>query len=227
MAHAAALPMLSVADAYSRLYDFNRQPLTPAWAAALPDALATAGFLGIERPPPPYTAVADTHWLHFHHPQATGPLVHKLYVSTSITALPRLVAATLPLFAELAIPAFKLGARAADLLRPDHMVLYFASPEQRDHVAAEIATTLLPLAGPLVPAVGVPFTAAIAADTRGLLSWGTDSVRGVSHRSFVVEIMAAALAAVGSAPGDRIAAMRARLTDAGICPDRFEPLRTQ
>lgn len=223
MAHVAAMPVLSPAVAANRLYGFHRQPLTAGWQRALPGGAEAVRFLFGAMQPVGYAMGADSHWLHFRAAEAVGPLVHKLYLSTQIAALPRLVQTVAPLFAELAVPAFKLGGAAADLLRADHMVAYFASPAHRDHAAAALAAALVPPGGPLVPPRGVPFTIPLAADPGGLLSWGTDPVDGRSFRIALIEAMAAALDAAAPEPGARLEAMRAGLAAAGICPDSFTP----
>jgi hypothetical protein len=69
--------------------------------------------------------------------------------------------------ADLGGADFKVGQDAAGLLRPDKMVVYFASREQLDRAAAVV---LARLDG--CPAHGVPLTAGI--DAAGLLSWGID-----------------------------------------------------
>jgi hypothetical protein len=222
--HVAAIPGLVDQAAADRLYRMNSQPLTPALMRSLPDAEAAARYLGLAPPPAPYRAVADAHWLHFRHPAAAGPLVHKLYVSTRLTALPALLALALPLLAANAVPSFKLGAHAAGLARCDHFVLHFASPDHRDHVATELAILLVPPAGPRLPPLGVPFAAAVVADPAGLIGSGFDPPEH-SHRSWITTVMAAALGPAGAAAGARAAAMRSAVQAAGLCPDRFVPLR--
>lgn len=223
--HVANLSFISGTDAAARLYAFNSQPLTPGWATRLPDAPSIATYLGLRAAPVPYSLVASDHWFHFRHPRAIGPLIHKLYVSTTINELPFIVAAAIPVFQSLAVASFKVGATLADLLRPDHLVVHLASPAERDHLARELARTLLPLAGVLASARGVPFTTAVADESGGLISSGTDPPEGGSHRLRLIGYLADALA---SAPNDRrarISAMRAGVVDAGYCPDTFEPRR--
>lgn len=201
----------------------NSQPLTPALVRRLPDAEAAARYLGVVPPPAPYRAVADSHWLHFRHPAAAGPLVHKLYVSTLLPALPALLSMVLPLLAANAVPSFKLGAHAAGLVRPDHFVLHFASVDHRDHVATELAVLLVPPSGPRLPPLGVPFAAAVPADPAGLIGSGFDPPQH-SHRSWLTAVMAGALGQAGAGAGARAAAMRSAVQTAGLSPDRFVPL---
>jgi hypothetical protein len=93
--------------------------------------------------------------------------------------------------------AFKVGADAAGLLRPDKMVAYFDNFEALAAVADSLADAL---AG--VSAHGVPFSAEITSD--GLLSWGVDPPReerppgwsgGQSWRLWVTNRLAGALLA--------------------------------
>lgn len=218
----AAIPSLVGQAAANRLYRMNSQPLTPLLARSLPDAEAAARYLGLSSPPVLYRFVSDSHWLHFRHPAAAGPLVHKLYVSTLVSALPALLTLVLPLLTSNAVPSFKVGAHAAGLVRPDHFVLHFASVDHRDHVATELAILLVPPSGPRLPPLGVPFAAAVAADPVGMIGSGFDPP-GHSHRSWITAVMAAALGQVGTDFDARAAAMRGALRAAGLCPDRFVP----
>ena len=223
MHHVAAIPGLVDQAAADRLYRTNSQPLTPALMRSLPNAEAAARYLGLAPPPAPYRAVADAHWLHFRHPAAAGPLVHKLYISTLLPELPALVALAVPLLAANAVPSFKLGAHAAGLARPDHFVLHFASADHRDHVATELAFLLVPPSGPRLPPRGVPFAAAVTADPAGLIGSGFDPPEH-SHRSWITGLMAAALGGAGAGTDARAAAMREAVQAAGLSPDRFLPL---
>jgi hypothetical protein len=221
--HVAAIPDLAGQAAADRLYRMNSQPLSPTLARSLPDAQAATRYLGLDPPPGPYTGVADVHWLHFGHPAAVGPMVYKLYVSTLVTALPALLDLALPLLTANAVPSFKLGAHALELVRPDHFVLYFASVEHRDHVATELAFLLVPPAGPRLPPLGVPFSAAVKSDPTGLIGSGFDPPKH-SHRSWLTAVMATALGPATTGIAAREELMREAVYAAGICPDRFLPL---
>ena len=61
----------------------------------------------------------------------------------------------------------KVGGLLQSVLRPDKLVLYFASERDLRSAAATLESALDGF-----PAHGVPFTAALTAD--GLLSWGID-----------------------------------------------------
>ena len=87
----------------------------------------------------------------------------------------------------LGVPAWKVGADLAGLHRPDKIVLYLASAERADRVAAALALTLGDTA-----AQGVPFTGQVGAT--GIVSRGRD-VAGTSWRADVCRVVAESLCA--------------------------------
>jgi hypothetical protein len=99
----------------------------------------------------------------------------KLYVSPLPDALPEAFAGAVETADDSGAVALKVGKDAASLLRPDKIVLYFAS---LDHLAAAARRLATKLAG--CPSHGVPFTAELC-DSDGLLSWGMDPPRS-EHR---------------------------------------------
>jgi hypothetical protein len=220
------------------LYGFNRAPLSPAWAARLPDAAAVLAFLGADAPGRRLERDWDfgerenaRGWIVFTHCSAgtarTGATC-KLYVSPRIESMPRAFAAVVDLLAERGGGRFKVGSDAAGMLRPDKMVLYFDGREELLAAARRLEEAL---AG--VPAQGVPFSAPI--DAAGLLSWGMDppvSERLLawqepeSWRLWLARRLAASLVAArdGASPG--LPAWRfalERLRREGVDVDRWTP----
>jgi hypothetical protein len=168
-----------------RLYGFHRLPLTPRWRRRLPDAAAVRRFLGVaaggpwrgrlERHWREQTAGPEAPWLRWQPVAAVAAAparpesaaTYKLYVSPAPEALPECFGPFLDALAAVGPPVFKVGAGAGGLLRPDKIVVYFASFERLAEAAAAVGERL----AVTVPH-GVPFSSEIAGG--GLLSWGVD-----------------------------------------------------
>lgn len=208
--HVAALPIGDVAVLAGRLYRYNSLPLSPANAAA---AVPTTDLarLGLAAPgvaaalDRDWTCTAsgvDGEWLCWSAAErwestegARGTC--KLYVSPAPAAIREAFAATVAAATAHQALAFKAGAGAYGLLRPDKLVIYF---RHRDHLSAAAAALAGALAG--APAQGVPFTAGVTAD--GMISWAADpplhagligGVASESWRSWLTTQLAAALVA--------------------------------
>jgi hypothetical protein len=105
---------------------------------------------------------------HASRPEGVTPtVVHKLYVSPGLDALPEVFETVVESLTELSVAEFKIGRSLEGVLRADKLVAYFSSFEALARAAARLRSRL---AG--CPAQGVPFTAPI--DEAGLLSWGLD-----------------------------------------------------
>ena len=246
--YAEALPIDEALALSSRLYGYNRRPLTPRWKRLLPDAAAVSGFLGIA-PGGPAAKLLARRWLRLPpspawiswqaldgadraaaRRSAAGPK-YKLYVSPEPERLAdggfaSIVAA----LTDLKVPQFKVGADAAGLLRSDKIVAYFSDFESLARAAHDLGEAL---AG--MPAQGVPFTAEIGGS--GLLSWGADPPRGEglpwegqsSWRLWLAHRLAGALVAARMGGGDgghgvppwRFALERLRLE--GVDTDTWTP----
>ena len=166
----------------SRLYFYNRIPLTPAWTRRLPTEEAVFAFLEV-------SAAANRTRLQKNWSFIDGPGVrhpwfqwrsrsnrpadderrhgYKLYVSPRPEDLPAAFSAVVEVLHDSSAHSFKVGRNAMGLLRPDKLVVYFQDFEPLKKTARELALRLSGCA-----AHGVPFTAAIGDD--GLLSWGVD-----------------------------------------------------
>jgi|SRR5271166_68985 len=215
--YAQALEIDDVNRLSSRLYLFNRIPLTPHWARRLSSTDAVSDFLGISEPTnlrriekhwarveprAPYNGWFQ--WQSRHSSPAASNHHHgyKLYLSPQPDSLPAAFRAVVEVLDASAAHSFKVGCDSVGLLRPDKFVLYFRDFESLEETARELA---LRLSG--CSAQGVPFTAAIGSD--GLLSWGVDplpekdtlSWRGQeSWRFWVTNRLAAALVLARRAP---------------------------
>ncbi len=180
VSYAGALRSSRLAEVAARLYRFNTSPRTPRWERALgsealverlvaagdPEARLAAGRLAEE------STNASNAWRSWRDRGAATPEpgepVFKLYVSPRPDAVEAAWREITALSAEPDGPfALKLGRDLPNLLRPDKLVLYFATRPALDRAADRLRPRLAGL-----PAQGVPFTAAL--DRSGLLSWGVD-----------------------------------------------------
>jgi len=163
-----------------RLYGYNRRPLTPAWRRMLPAASAVQRYLGIAAAGANRELLARNWvaggpadgWMSWRsaRPRPVSPrsgATYKLYISPVTEQLGESFGLILAALTAVGTPAFKVGADAGGLLRPDKIVAYFSSFEQLAKAAGGLAERLRGVA-----AQGVPFTSEIAGD--GLLSWGID-----------------------------------------------------
>jgi hypothetical protein len=130
-------------------------------------------------------------WIQFRSAGSSGTAHFKLYVSVLVEDLPEAFAATVEALRHVSCPAFKVGGDAFGLLRPDKLVVYFATVEDLQRAADAINGSV---AG--VGVQGVPFSGVI--DSTGLTSWGMDppaeswsaSLPAQSWRQWVVERLA-------------------------------------
>lgn len=214
-----ALPEVALA---ARMYDFGRRPLTPRLRRRFPDRAAVATLVEsacgsvLERdwrelPGTPY-------WRRWAAAGTSGRVAGKLYVSAVPDALSDAVAAVATLAGAAGITAFKVGADAAGVCRPDRLVVYVRSAEDLAPFAALLRRRL---AG--CPADGVPFSAAITAD--GLLSWAVDDPSGASWRQWITTRLAQHLRACAhqGEPGITEAALE-RLALDGVDTVRWRPV---
>ncbi len=125
-------------------------------------------------------------------------LVHKVYVSPAVRDVATTLGVILTHAPLLGVPAWKVGADLAGLHRPDKIVLYLASAERADRVAAALALTLGGTA-----AQGVPFTGQVGAS--GIVSRGRD-VAGTSWRADVCRMVAESLCSSRASLGLQAAA---------------------
>ena len=169
----------------SRLYGYNRTPLSPFWSRILPDADTVADYLGIREGSS--RALLDREWSRVPNPAANdgwlawqsrrlgtraafgdrATIQCKLYISPKTDYLPQVFPLILAALSRTRVQHFKVGKDAPGLLRPDKMVAYFASYNDLMDAAEQLKKEL---GG--CPVQGVPFTAELAGD--GLLSWGVD-----------------------------------------------------
>lgn len=220
------------------LYDFNRLPLDPEWERRLDGRDAVLAFLGAA-PGTPLRRNLEARW---QLPAEEGPWIlfsprerrqqrpgggdFKLYVSPRPEALPETFRTLVEVLGRRPRHAFKVGADAAGLLRPDKLLAYFGDLESLLAVARDLEERLAGL-----PVHGVPFSAPV--DAAGLLSWGVDppaSMRPLSWqgpeswRTWVVGRLAALLArGDGATPAEARAFAVARLAREGVDVDRWLP----
>jgi hypothetical protein len=156
--------------------------LDPRWARHVVTAAERTARAGL-------TGHARTDEQHWHSWTATdadpATLVHKIYVSPAVCDIATTLGVILTHAPLLGVPAWKVGADLAGLHRPDKIVLYLASAESADRVAATLALTLGSSA-----AQGVPFTGQVG--VTGIVSRGRD-VPGTSWRADVCRQVAESL----------------------------------
>ena len=158
--------------------------LDPRWAGhvvAVAERTARAGLVGHARHDGP-------HWRSWTATDVDPlTLVHKVYVSPAVRDLGTTLGVILTHAPVLGVPAWKIGADLPGLHRADKIVLYLASAERADRVAATLALALGRFA-----VQGVPFTGQVGAT--GIVSRGRD-IAGTSWRADVCRRVAESLCA--------------------------------
>ncbi|HVE71857.1 MAG TPA: hypothetical protein VNI54_10850 [Thermoanaerobaculia bacterium] len=207
LVHAQDLETSDTSALAQSLYLFNRIPLTPFWRSRFPDRPAILDHLGTARAPLKNllektwrVSLDQRHWVSWfsrsRRSHRNDEVTYKLYVSPRPEFLREAFEIVVRVLADFPDAGFKIGNSAADLLRPDKLIVYFLSSEEMAEAGARLAREL---AG--CDPHGVPFTAKI--DERGLISWGIDppdddvALRWIGRRSWrqwVVERLAAAIA---------------------------------
>lgn len=122
---ALGLPNVSEAEVASFLYRYGTTPITTARARRWADAALIAQDLGLDRFPRSPAVSRERAWWIFPGATAAGPQP-KLYVGVALPALPEALAAMAALWRAAGenAPAFKVGATASALHRPDRIVVY-------------------------------------------------------------------------------------------------------
>jgi hypothetical protein len=172
----------TVRELASTLYFYNRLPPPPGWGHRLPDATAVAQFLGLGdkcRLPGAYsvkwsptsitTSAGESSPWWIWRPQRQRIEVSrvKVYISPHPSQLPLVLPnVTRELYSSRAV-GLKIAADAANLLRPDKLMVYFSRVDAANRFARKIAHAV---AG--VQAQATPFTKPI--DVDGLVSLGFD-----------------------------------------------------
>ena len=210
------------------LYRYNHMPITPFWRTRFAGRDAVLEHLGANRGTlkaileREWTSSEDgsawLSWTAVNAPELNGDRAsYKLYLSPRPECIRDAFEVLVRVLAE-SPASFKMGMNAADLLRPDKLVAYFATREQLDHVATRLQREL---AG--CDAQGVPFTATL--DDSGLLSWGVDPpetervarwLQRTSWRLWLVQRLGGALAVA-----------KAARTPAAVEPWRFAVARIE
>jgi hypothetical protein len=184
----AALPIDDTVALARRLYGYNRLPRTPRhrWTESGGEAWITWSGPGYAAPP---------------------ERIFKLYVSPVVNDVPAAVDAAK---AVTGPHGGKLGAGPYGLLRPDKLVLYYASFDALYNAASRLMSAL-----DGVRPHGVPFTAPLAGE--GLLSWGIDPPVG-SWRSWITDRLAAAMIVARVDRVDPVSFALRRIAALGVDP---------
>jgi hypothetical protein len=196
----ASLPIDDAAVLARRLYAYNQLPRTPRRRGM----------------------ASDETWASWAGRTTSAPIGRsfKLYVSPAVDDVPAALDATKAAADRHGALGGKIGAGPYGLLRPDKLIVYFASYEALHGAATELTTTL---AG--IRPHGVPFTAALSGD--GLLSWGTDPpsdtglvgwLRDESWRTWLTDRLATAMIVARASGHDPIAFALRRVAALGVDP---------
>jgi hypothetical protein len=225
--YAQALDIEDAGLLSTRLYFYNRVPLSPVWKRRLPGRETVARYFDLENRGVNRRSLGDR-WVEmkptsqldswfrwdarYNRAAETEPRrTYKLYLSPKPELVREAFRALVLVLADVPAQHFKIGSDPVGLLRPDKIVIYFWSLEHLNEAATRIAESLNGC-----PVQGVPFTAASSQD--GLLSWAIDWAQGNSSvtrweweswRLWITNRLATAL----------IAAKRAKTS--GIEPWRF------
>jgi hypothetical protein len=182
LGYAQALEIADSARLCARLYFYNRVPAAPDLARRLPDPEEVARFLGVSAAGTSQQLLerhwfqtrfseSNDGWLIWHNQKGGGTAAqsgtYKLYISSTLEALPEILPNIISVLTSQAAPVFKAGKDLPGLLRPDKLIAYFSSLDHLQETARRLAHELNG-----APVHGVPFTAELACD--GLLSWGID-----------------------------------------------------
>jgi hypothetical protein len=214
--YAIALDLDDALVLSTRLYCYNRIPVSQGWRRRLSTDLAVAEYLGLYEGTVTRRSL-DRHWLPAETPAkpwlmwtarrspaaAAGPEGRfKLYISPMPDDLPEALPLVIGALTEFEADSFKIGGDVFSLLRADKLIAYF--PQGRNQLLACAYALVDRLAG--CRAQGTPFTADITGT--GILSWGVDpptgsptvyGKEGHSWRTFVAGRLASALLAGKSA----------------------------
>jgi hypothetical protein len=162
----------------SRLYFFNRVPISEYWQRQFPDNKSVIRYLGLHNEGanakllsskwqyiPPGEDKAWHAW--FRYRQYSPEITYKLYISPLTAFLRETFDITTEVLNGSDAFSFKIGHDLSGLLRPDKFVAYFASFDALQSMVEVLKQRLAHF-----PAQGVPFTAELMES--GILSWGTD-----------------------------------------------------
>ena len=184
------LKLQSTSVLASRLYTFNRRPLTPPFSRKAPTAQAVRRFLQLApsapavwgewkeetRAPAEEESLAqerDRYWLVFRPRDPTYPTNrsassgHKIYVSPQPDRVPEVFDRVTDAIAPEHVYRFKVARHPWGLLRPDKFVLYLRDEPSFRQTAEVLIDAIADHSGQ-----GVPFAGGLG-DGK-LLSWGRD-----------------------------------------------------
>lgn len=168
----------------TRLYFYNRLPLSTYWKRIFPTAEAVAEYLGVQVGGPTSLLLEQRHWSrvwlaspydawfmwesrHRRPVSQESQGIYKLYISPACEFVRDAWRITVEALPSIQAVCLKVGKNMGSVLRPDKLLIYFLSfnalKEASDYLERKLAG---------IPAHGVPFTAEIAGN--GLLSWGID-----------------------------------------------------
>lgn len=167
----------------SRLYFYNRQPLTPSLSEVFLSSKKVMEYFFMDEYGHNYNLTRKNWrpikikgefgkaWASFEslseEPVSDNNVTYKLYLSTNVDSLKKDLTNILKILSSSKAFHLKIGKRITEMLRPDNFMIYFKNKDELMTTADNLKAVL----SDTVP-IGVPFTAEIFND--GLLSWGID-----------------------------------------------------
>ncbi|HWE97256.1 MAG TPA: hypothetical protein VG269_25075 [Tepidisphaeraceae bacterium] len=174
--YAESLTLSDMSELTSRLYCFNRKPLSIRWMRDIPDESTLLNYVGASGDKSA-AKLLRRHWeyegsqtgWHVWRRGPSEPLQRqfKVYLSPQPEAIAPVFRALVELAIGCGVHCFKIGAGPAGILRPDKLVAYLQNFESLIQLVRDLKSST---AG--CPVQGVPFTACATPD--GLVSWGID-----------------------------------------------------
>lgn len=182
--YAQALELEDLSALSTRLYFYNRVPISPYWKRMFPTSEAVAEYLGLQVGGSTSLLLEQQNWSRVwlappndvwfmwesrfvRAASLESKCIYKLYVSPGcefVREVLHIIVEALPFMQAVCL---KVGKNMSGLLRPDKLLIYFLSFNALKEASAYLEPKL---AG--IQAHGVPFTAEIAGNS--LLSCGVD-----------------------------------------------------
>ncbi|MGD8215870.1 hypothetical protein [Aestuariimicrobium sp. Y1814] len=184
------------------LYTYGSHPVPPELDPAWPMLLLRRAELSVRHDLADHTRSSSPGWLSWTHTGADiTTLLHKVYASPTVAALPRALPIIFATAIAEAVPAWKVGATLRGIHRPDKVVLYLPTADDADATAEALDRALTG-----IPAHGVAFTGQVGSGiaSRGL-DHGTISWRALVCHALAQHLREARATLGGDSPPELVA----------------------